>query len=336
MPAAKRSRKSIPQHPAAVLSAQLTDVISCVRVWVAQIIDKKATPVLVKGLSNIQPIFHHLKRVRNQEGQLKIIICLAEGPARECKEKLTSQGVDLTGLDSWENWEETEVSQSRPLTRAQYTAAAKQWPCNFHEDKDIEKLVTCRFFTEDQLVAKSRWMKLAIIASQKEDDLFIWTQKQGLEQLEKDENGLELSVPSFSACTGRMGVVVVNSNDAAIVAASLKPSAEKRPLHHAVMIAIDLVARTQGGGSLPATISAAAPSGQPALDSSSYLCTDCEVYLTHEPCITCCMALLHSRAKTIFFIKGCPGGGLLSEVRLHTLPSINHRFQVFQGFGESF
>ena len=45
----------------------------------------------------------------------------------------------------------------------------------------------------------------------------------------------------------------------------------------------------------------------------------------------CTMALLHSRVKRIYFVDPLPGlGGLVSAVRLHALPSLNHHFQVYQ------
>lgn len=129
-----------------------------------------------------------------------------------------------------------------------------------------------------------------------------------------------------------MGVVVVNPATNAVVAAtSIRKTLN--PLHHAVIVAVDLVARSQGGGALPLTSELNTMDDAVDPNTNSYLCTDCEVYLTHEPCIMCCMALLHSRVKTVFFIENCRGGGLVTEARLHTLPTINHRFQVFKGLG---
>nr|CAG4643471.1 EOG090X0CJ3 [Ilyocryptus agilis] len=107
-----------------------------------------------------------------------------------------------------------------------------------------------------------------------------------------------------------MGVVVV-SGDTAIAAASVRKV--QHPLNHSVMVAVDVVARSQGGGALSLTQSLSLPTGNDEVANPSYLCTDCEFYLTHEPCIMCCMALLHSRANTVFFIRSCPGGGLMSQ-----------------------
>ena len=44
--------------------------------------------ILVKGLSVIQPVFYHLKQVKNEAGELKIIIGPVEDSAAECKQRL--------------------------------------------------------------------------------------------------------------------------------------------------------------------------------------------------------------------------------------------------------
>ena len=43
----------------------------------------------------------------------------------------------------------------------------------------------------------------------------------------------------------------------------------------------------------------------------------------------CSMALLHSRARRVVFCQPSRDGALASVDRLHTRPSINHRFEVF-------
>lgn len=329
---AKKSRKCI-QHPVAILAPEITNPLPVVKIWVATIIQKKSTQALIKELSEVQPIFHHLKRVKSEAGQLKIIIGTVDSSAEKCRQKLISQGLSLEGLDSCENWEEVEVVKCLPQTRFQYRLASKLWPCNFHEDKTVERLLAGSWFSYEELDRKFRWMQLSLTISRLPDEVFTWHKNRGDILTEDMHPESCQTILSSSACMGSaMGVVVVDpslpSNDAVIAAAAVRKS--RHPLHHAVIVAVDLVARTQGGGTLPLTTGTNV-AVEPVDGVVPYLCTNYEIYLTHEPCIMCCMALLHSRAKTVFFIKKCSGGGLVSEARLHTMPSINHRFQVFQG-----
>lgn len=61
-----------------------------------------------------------------------------------------------------------------------------------------------------------------------------------------------------------------------------------------------------------------------------YLCTGYDVYLTDEPCIMCAMALVHSRARRIFFHKLNAKGALKTLTKLHTIKALNHHYEVYQ------
>ena len=294
--------------------------------WAAQIIDKKATSALVKRLSEIIPIFNHLKRVKSSEGRLNILIDSADQTTSDCVKKLKEKGLDLECLNPCENWIIVDVPKSQPSSRAQYDAAVRQWPCSFHEDPSLERLLTRNYFTTEDLERKARHMELSWAVSQHSEDVAWSCDEKNL--LSGFQLKMDVSTQSSGACTGSSGAVIVDSATNSIKAVASVKSIEKHPLKHTVMVAIDLVARSQGGGAWYTYQS------DKSLDSGGrpYLCTDFDVYLTDEPCIMCCMALLHSRAKCIFFSRPASGGGLVTAARLHTLSGLNHRFQVFQGF----
>ncbi|KAL9618482.1 MAG: hypothetical protein Q9160_006801 [Pyrenula sp. 1 TL-2023] len=58
-------------------------------------------------------------------------------------------------------------------------------------------------------------------------------------------------------------------------------------------------------------------SSAPTIDSQGrpgYLCHGLDLYITHEPCVCCSMALIHSRFRVCVFKKRMPGtGGLCAE-----------------------
>lgn len=66
-----------------------------------------------------------------------------------------------------------------------------------------------------------------------------------------------------------------------------------------------------------------------ARNGAHYLLTSLTLFTTHEPCIMCSMALLHSRVKEVFYLipmkktGGC--GGLTCVPRLE---GVNHRYAV--------
>lgn len=63
--------------------------------------------------------------------------------------------------------------------------------------------------------------------------------------------------------------------------------------------------------------------------------TDCELYVTKEPCPMCAGAIVHTRLKRITFgcsdLRGGGAGGLMNIVQ-H--PSLNHRCTVTEGVRE--
>jgi tRNA(Arg) A34 adenosine deaminase TadA len=62
-----------------------------------------------------------------------------------------------------------------------------------------------------------------------------------------------------------------------------------------------------------------------------YLCTDLALVTTHEPCVMCTMALVHSRIALAAFARANTAhGGLGGVHHVHRLPSLNHRFPAYE------
>jgi tRNA(adenine34) deaminase len=68
----------------------------------------------------------------------------------------------------------------------------------------------------------------------------------------------------------------------------------------------------------------------------NYRLTGATLYVTVEPCLMCVGALVHARVAEVVFGAAEPkSGALVSTVRAHELPGLNHRFVVTAGVLEA-
>ncbi|XP_061579836.1 probable inactive tRNA-specific adenosine deaminase-like protein 3 isoform X2 [Cololabis saira] len=304
-----------------VLSDEQSQDVELVEAFAAPIINKKETSRLIRELNGLYPLngLPHLKRVRacREKGSshpLEVLVCLvSEAP-----------DVKLVSIDSllssdgakWEGLGEpfvVKIPARPPLTRPQFELASQHWATSFHEDKQVTVALRGELFTPRQKATMHMYMTSALTAG-------IAAMKLGMEAV---------------------GAVIVDPEEERIVAVG-HDCRGHHPLHHAVMVCIDLVARSQGGGcycfdsysDCRFSLSDSNPS-QKVSDSEAgtrpYICTGYDLYVTREPCVMCTMALVHSRIGRVFYGSASADGALGTKFKIHSQKDLNHRFEVYRG-----
>ena len=119
---------------------------------------------------------------------------------------------------------------------------------------------------------------------------------------------------------------------------------------HAVMRAVGMVARKRRemlkvqeedfksvSLDCPTTPTEHTVFSQGIVKAGGYLCTELEIFVTHEPCVMCSMAILHSRFSKVVFATRMPRtGGLTAETRpglgygLWWLPDLNWKLLAWE------
>ncbi|XP_020488799.2 probable inactive tRNA-specific adenosine deaminase-like protein 3 [Labrus bergylta] len=305
-----------------VLSDERSQDVELIEAFAAPIVNKKETSRLIRELSGLYPLssLQHIKRVRavKEKGSphpLEVLVCLvSDAPdtkAVTIRSLLPSDGPQCDGLG--EPFV-VKVPARPPLTRPQFELASKHWPTSFHEDKQVTVALRGELFGPSQKSHMREYMLSALTAA---------------------KAGHELGMEA-------VGAVVVDPVEERIIAVG-HDCRGYHPLHHAVMVCIDLVAQSQGGGCYPfdrypACTFNPAPNSDPIptdpdteASSQPYICTGYDFYVTREPCVMCAMALVHSRVGRVFYGTASADGALGTKYKIHTQKDLNHRFEVYKG-----
>lgn len=113
-------------------------------------------------------------------------------------------------------------------------------------------------------------------------------------------------------------------------------TSNNHPLRHAVINVIRRMADHPTSASpttsaVPSEVSSLSTDTELPRNGTNYLLTSLALFTTHEPCIMCSMALIHSRVKEIFYLYPmAKTGGCGGAACLPTLKGVNHRFGVCQ------
>jgi tRNA(adenine34) deaminase len=120
-----------------------------------------------------------------------------------------------------------------------------------------------------------------------------------------------LEQAQLALAAGEVPIGAVLVVDGAIVARGFnQPIKSVDPTAHAEVMALREAARVVG----------------------NYRLTGSTMYVTVEPCLMCVGALVHARvAEVVFGATEPKSGALVSVVRAHETPGLNHRFTVTSG-----
>ena len=110
-----------------------------------------------------------------------------------------------------------------------------------------------------------------------------------------------------------VGCVIVREGQI-IARAGNRTLRDRDPTAHAEMLAIRQAARALGSERL----------------------TDCDLYVTLEPCAMCAAALSFARIRRLYYGAADPKGGAVDNgVRFFAAPTCHHRPEVYGGIGET-
>jgi tRNA(adenine34) deaminase len=110
-----------------------------------------------------------------------------------------------------------------------------------------------------------------------------------------------------------VGCVIVRNGEV-VARAGNRTLADKDPTAHAELIAIRAAATALGSERL----------------------TDCDLYVTLEPCTMCAAAISFARVRRLYFGAADPKGGAVENgVRFFESPTCHHKPEVYGGIGES-
>ncbi|MGI8526984.1 MAG: nucleoside deaminase [Pseudolabrys sp.] len=110
-----------------------------------------------------------------------------------------------------------------------------------------------------------------------------------------------------------IGAVLARGADV-LARAGNRTQAERDPTAHAEMLVIRAAATALGSERL----------------------TDCDLYVTLEPCAMCAAAISFARIRRLYYGAADPKGGAVdSGARFFAQPTCHHRPEVYGGIGES-
>lgn len=129
---------------------------------------------------------------------------------------------------------------------------------------------------------------------------------------------MQLALAEAEAAAARgevpVGAVIVEASSGRVLAAAgNRTEADHDPSAHAELLALRVAARRLGSPRL----------------------TDCDLYVTLEPCAMCAQGIAFARIRRLYYGAPDPkGGGVEHGARIFAQPTCHHRPEVYGGIEE--
>ncbi|KAJ7134532.1 cytidine deaminase-like protein [Mycena epipterygia] len=281
---------------------ETADTIRTVQAWAVDVPEPQSIGPMLKWLRRSEldaSELGHLKRVRKQGDKSTFLLSVSPEPPS------LPQDINLPAPFL------ITVPASAAVTPTSLSLKTVLWPTTYAPRRKGE--------VEDWSQGKARWAWEAMRVVVQEASR--WR--------DKGELPIAAYVPApYEAPEGA-------SASTAFIAHDTRQSAV-HPLRHAVMNVIRHIADHRASLDVePPLQPELPPDGDSPRNGTNYLLTSQILFTTHEPCIMCSMALLHSRVKEVVYLYPmAKTGGCGGAICLPTLPGVNHRFSICQWKGE--
>nr|XP_019049082.1 hypothetical protein I302_02863 [Kwoniella bestiolae CBS 10118]OCF28012.1 hypothetical protein I302_02863 [Kwoniella bestiolae CBS 10118] len=282
-------------------------------IWTLEFKDPKLTRTALdfsKGLTATDERLRHLKRVcrrkENDQEICRIVLAMvAEYSQSTLQSIMSTYSSTLSHLTPLVH----TVPSSSARTQEQMKAKSHIWPVSF------QPAVIIPNDSADWPIGRKAWvtsgikrvLALAVEAKRKgEIPIAAYCTAQPSHFWPKKEEGFIPPTEGLRA----------SSNDTRV--------SEKHPLRHSALNCIKSIANLR---TVPPFTEIT-----PTRNGADYLLTSLSLFITHEPCVMCCMALLHSRVKEVFYVFDKPNGGGLSGsgLGINARNDLNHKFQAWR------
>ncbi|XP_052840523.1 probable inactive tRNA-specific adenosine deaminase-like protein 3 [Drosophila gunungcola] len=346
-PPSKRARKShaLDQDITgirAILPDEFDEDIALIKAHSCQLETKQQLQAVIQELSQKLPHFQHLKRVWDRS----VLICPSSeiGVSQTLEQHLEQFAFSEHVLRALcHGVRVVDVPERMPRLRVQYEKTIQHWPCKFHPNHYSESLRNGTNFSAGQRIFHKRMAQLLVRLSRDVNagrpvGICVDPRQPSIVSIA----GASESASPHEHCGMVLVDFVARSQEGGATKTDLPftedSEAEETTLRGIPKAYYDYLRKddeykdlTFGAEKSRESKEVEHVQGADNLAKfGPYLCTGYDVYLLQEPCLMCSMALVHSRAKRVFFLRNSENGALVSRFQLHSVRELNHHYEVFQ------